>query len=770
MRIRVILLVVAIMSHTHVFAGFRQIQGRVVDANTKETLAGASIAIPDLRIAVVADNEGQFSFNNVPDKGKFLIEVKYLGYKTLTKTIDFSDHAEVEIRLFPSVIEAREVVITGTAFSTDNRKNSTSVTAVSKDQLINNATGNLVDAIARVPGVSQITTGGGISKPVIRGLSFNRVLTLVDGAKQEGQQWGDEHGLEADQFNAERVEVLRGAASLLYGSDALGGVINILEPLPAPEGKIRGELLSNYSGNNGLSGNSAMLQGNSNGFIWQGRGSYKNAFSYNTPAGRIANTGYNETSLSGQVGLNKRWGFAHLNLSSFRNNIGLPDFSRNPDGLFEDEDGNIFSEDDLKDRKLMLPFQDVRHYKVALNSNILFGENHLHATLAYQNNQRRELEDSRDDPTLFFDLKTYSYDLKYYLAERQGWEPVIGIAGSLQDNENKAAELLIPDYQANEAGVFAYAKKTWINTTFNIGLRFDHRRIKGQQMEEEGEPKFNNFSNDFSNLSGAAGFTHEFNEYLSFKSNLGSAFRSPNIAELSADGIHEGTFRYEIGNNNLAPEKSIYADAELQYNSGKLQASLSVYNNHINNYIFNRQTNGEIIQVAEETLPVFRFVQANANLYGAEAALTFHPVEALHFENSFAFTHAENRETNTALPFIPAAVLRNELRVEPHIKGMPRKTFISLALQNVFKQARVDEFEAPTAGYTLVNAAFGTTFYFNKQPLRLNISANNLFNKAYYDHLSRFKPGRLDESNPDEGYYNQGRNISVGLYLPFILK
>lgn len=753
-----------------VFASLGEIKGRVIDATTKETLPGAGISIPDLRITVVADENGEFIFTNVPDKGKFLIEVKYLGYKTLTKTVDFSLNVPLEFSLVPSVIEAREVVITGTAFSTDNRKNSTSVTAVSKDQLINNPTGNLVDAIAKVPGVSQISTGGGISKPVIRGLSFNRVLTLVDGAKQEGQQWGDEHGLEADQFNAERIEVLRGAASLLYGSDALGGVINILEPHPAPEGRIRGELLSNYSANNGLSASSAMLQGNSNGFIWQARGSYKNAYSYDTPAGRIANTGYNETSLSSQLGFNKKWGFAHLNLSSFRNNIGLPDFARNTEGQFEDPEGNVFSSSALKDRSLMLPFQDIRHYKVALNSNLLFGDNHLHTTLAYQNNQRRELEDNRTDPSLYFNLQTYSYDFKYYFAERTGWEPVIGIAGSFQDNVNKAPELLIPDYQARDAGIFAYVKKTWLNSTFNLGTRFDYRKIEGDQMQQEGELKFNDFSNSFSNLSGAAGFTHEFNELLSFKTNLGSAFRSPNIAELSADGIHEGTFRYEIGNNNLKPEKSIYADASLEFNSNKLQGSLSLYNNYISNYIYSRQINNESILTDSESLPVFRFVQDDANLYGAEAALTFHPVEALHFENSFAFTHAENRETKTALPFIPAAVLRNEIRIEPEIKGMSRKTYFALALQNVFKQARIDEFETPTNGYSLVNASFGTTFMMNKQPLRINISANNLFNKAYYDHLSRFKPGRLDETNPAEGYYNQGRNVSVGLYLPFVLK
>jgi iron complex outermembrane receptor protein len=771
MKLKVLLIAVFFIFSHSLFAAVRSANGVVLDASTREPLPGATVSIPDLRTSVIADEKGEFTFKNVPNRGKFLIEIKYIGYKTLTESIDLANNSQLVLQLTPSVIEAREVVITGTSFSTENRKNSTSVSAVSKDKLINSASGNLIDAIAKVPGVSQITTGGGVSKPVIRGLSFNRVITLVDGAKQEGQQWGDEHGLETDQFNAERVEILRGAASLLYGSDALGGVINIIEPLPAPEGRIRGEILSNYSSNNGLSGNSAMFQGNANGFIWQARGSYKSAFSYNTPGGRIANTGYNETSLSSQVGLNKKWGFAHINVSSFKNNIGLPDFSRTADGQFLNADGTAFSSSELKDRSLLLPLQDIRHYKVALNSNLLFGDNHLHTTLAFQNNQRRELVDNSEDPTLFFKLKTFSYDFKFYLAEKNGWEPVIGVAGSFQNNKNLAPELLIPDYKSNDAGIFAYAKKSWQTSTFNLGARFDFRNIEGVQMEQEGQSKFNNFSNDFSNLSGAAGFTHEFSEQLSFKTNLGSAFRSPNIAELSSDGVHEGTFRYEIGNNSLKPESSLYADAAVEFSSDQVQASLSLYNNYINNYIYNRQINNETTVAEGETLPVYRFVQDNANLYGTEAAITFHPAEFFHFENSFAYTHAQNRETQRPLPFIPAAVLRNELRLEPHINGFARKTYISVSLSNVFKQTRIDQFETPTKGYTLVNASAGTTFMLkNKQPLRLNVSANNLFNKAYYDHLSRFKPGRLNESNPTEGYYNQGRNVSVGLYLPFVLK
>lgn len=766
----IILYLLLFLSVSSASARLVSLEGKVIDGQSKESLPGALITIPDLKISVVSNSNGKFQFNNIPEKGKFLVEIRYIGYKTLIETIDFSSRMPLVFELYPSIIETKEVVITGTAFSSDNRKNSTSVSAVNKDQLINRPSGNLIDAIAKVPGVSQVTTGAGISKPVIRGLSYNRVVTLVDGAKQEGQQWGDEHGMEVDQYSAERVEILRGAASLLYGSDALGGVINVVDALPSPEGQIKGEVLSSYQSNNGLSGSSVMLQGNSNGFVWRARGSVKSAYSYNAPGGRIANTGFNERNFSGQLGLNKKWGYAHLNLSSFKNNIGLPDFSRNDDGQFEDENGEILTDKQLKDRTLFLPFQDIRHYKVALNSHLLFNSGRLRTTIAYQNNQRRELEDDRINPSLFFDLKTYSSDFKYYFNENNGWEPVIGLSGSLQDNKNRAEELLIPDYSSNELGLFAYAKKSWNSSTFNLGARFDYRSITAEQMEEDGNPKFNNFTNNFSNLSGALGFTKEFTEQFNFKANLGSAFRSPNIAELSSDGVHEGTFRYEIGNNNLKPENSYYGDFAFEFNNNVVSASVGAFNNHINNYIYNRQLSNETIVVDTETIPVYRFVQDNANLSGLELGFTLHPAELIHFENSFSYTRGVNRATNKALPFIPAAVLRNEIRLEPEFKKGLKSTYFSLAFDNVFNQNRIDVFETSTKGYTLVNLAIGTTFMLKKQPLRLNVSANNLFDKAYFDHLSRFKPGRLDEADPTNGYYNQGRNISVGLYLPFVFK
>jgi iron complex outermembrane recepter protein len=251
----------------------------------------------------------------------------------------------------------------------------------------------------QVPGMSQITTSQAISKPVIRGLSYNRVVTLNDGVKQQGQQWGDEHGIEMDQFSAGRVEVLRGAASLQYGSDALGGVINVIDPAIPAEGTVAGEFLTNYSSNNGLTNTSAMVTGNQNGFVWRGRGSYQNAYSYNTPAGRVINSGFNQTNASAMVGVNKPWGYSHLNFSYYKNNIGFLD-AEPGDELYNTSTS----------RTLDFPRQDIRHYKVALNNNFLFdGGSSLKLDLGYQKNQRRELEESTD-PSLFFDMNTYSLD------------------------------------------------------------------------------------------------------------------------------------------------------------------------------------------------------------------------------------------------------------------------------------------------------------------------------------------------------------------------
>lgn len=756
-----------LLSSTAFASALKDIKGKVTDASNSQTLPGASIYIPDLKVSAVTNNDGEFTLNNLPAKGSYLVEVHYIGYKTATKIVNFSSTVTLDFALQPTAIETKEIVITGSLISSTSKRNSASSAVVGKDQLLQPST-NLIDALTRVPGVSQITTGPSISKPVIRGLGYNRIVTLDDGIKQQGQQWGDEHGIEIDQFKSDRIEILRGAASLMYGSDALGGVINILEPSTAPEGQVRGEFITNYATNNGLTANSLMLNGNQNGFVWRARGTYKNAYSFKTPTGYFPNSGFNETDLSGMIGLNKSWGYTHLNVSSFRNNIGFYEPALDDNGNFLKESGEAFLKQDFKNRELDFPRQDIRHFKIALNNNFILGNGNLKADFGYQQNQRRELEESTE-PALFFDLKTYTADLKYYIHEINGWQPVFGLSADAGNSENKADdEFLIPDYNTYGIGVFAFAKKNWENSTFSIGARYDYRKNDGKQLINDGEEIFAPFQNKFSNVSGALGFTHQFNEEWNFKANAGSAFRAPNPAELASNGVHEGTFRYEIGNSGLSPERSYQVDAALEYEGKVVSASASIYNNYVHNFIY-ASNNGEIINAEGDDYPVYRYGQVNANLYGAEATLTIHPVPFIHFENTFGYVHAQNTSLNKPLAFIPAGTLRNELRFEPKLKGT-NDAYLSVGINSAFKQNRVDDvFETPTSGYTLLNAGIGATFNLGKQPVKLSVSANNVLNQKYYDALSRYKPGRLDYENPNFGIYNVGRNITFGLYVPFTL-
>jgi iron complex outermembrane receptor protein len=728
-----------------------QIRGKVIDGSTKSPLAGATIYITDLKTATTTNNEGEFILKNVPSKGKFLLEVRFVGYKTYSELIDLGNQTNFSISLAPSIIESAEVVITGSPFSSNNKTNSLSVVTVGKTKLAEAGATNLIDAIAKIPGISQVSTGGAISKPVIRGLGYNRVLTMVDGVREEAQQWGDEHGIEVDQFSAARIEILKGPASLLYGSDALGGVINIIDDLAPAPGAHNGIFNSTYSTNNGLTASSLMLQGNDDGFVYRGRASYKNAYGFGYKDTTVPNSGFNELNFNGMLGLNKSWGYSHLTFSRFHTNIGLV------------EDGEIMTQSEAKERRLSLPFQDITHYRTTLNSNFILGKGQLKTVFAFQSNIRKEFEESMQEPGLDLNLKSYTYDIKYNFPNSGNWQPAIGVQGMYQDNENKGHEFLIPDYNSNNIGAFVYLKRNFTKGAINAGLRYDYKKIDGKALDFEGEPVFTGFNNSFSNLSGSLGFAYEILDNLVLKGNAGSGFRAPNIAELGANGRHEGTFRYEIGNSNLKQETSLQFDLGLEYTAEKVTFGLNAYANRIFNYIYPGNFNNETKPYENEdgsiaVLPVYRYVQTNADLIGGEASVDFHLVQSLHFENSFSYTKATNRASDQPLPFIPAASINNELRFEPKIKGLA-DTYIKVGVTNTFKQTRFDSFETQTNGYTLLDAGIGTSIATKKGAFNIWVTGQNLLNKTYYNHLSRYKLANI---------YNPGRNVTFGISVPFL--
>lgn len=765
--IRILLGVSIFLGVTSSFAQVT-LTGKVTEKGSGDPLTGATLYIPDLKTGASTDKDGNYKILNLPATS-LLLQVSFVGYKPVTAVVDLRKTTARDFELSGSAIESQEVVITGNALSSENNRSSVSITPINKLQLFTTPSTNIINAISTVPGVSEITTGGEISKPVIRGLSYNHVITLNEGVRQEGSQWGDEHGIEIDQFSVDRIEILKGPASLFYGSDAMGGVINILEPIPAEPGKIRGEFASQYSTGDRLFSNSLMAEGNQGGFLWRLRGTYKDAASYKTPPEYVYNSGFNEKNYNLLLGLVRKWGFSHIHASVFQTRIGMTDGAR--DSLshrFLDYLGNPVSDEQARSRNTEVPFQEVQHYQASSSTNLFFKNSQVRFNAGYQSNNRKEFATTPDEPGLNLQLVTWTYDARYSVQLPGSTELVAGIAGMTQMNRNKGTEFLVPDYNLQDAGGFVYGKKSWQRFTLNAGIRFDYRSISGKALVHDtvghipakGDTIFRAFNTGFSAVTGSAGITFEVSKSVNLKFNIGRGFRAPNIAELGSNGVHEGTFRYEIGNPLLKPETSIQVDGEISANAKWLSAVFNGFYNIIDNYIYSRNGNNEMIHSGGRTYPVFRYIQGNSVLKGFEFELDIHPVEALHLDNNIDYVWGKNLSTGVALPYIPALHTMHDIRwtYKTTKTSWLNSPYLEAGLEVHFGQYDVDSFETPTPGYVLINASVGATLKIQRQLWTVFISGKNLADARYYNHLSRLKY---------LGIYNMGRNITFGLILPF---
>ena len=251
-----------------------KITGKISDKASGEAIPGATVYIPELKTGAIADKNGIYRIDNLP-RVKVIVQVSFLGYKSVVENIDLAKISSMDFEMEQAITEMNEVVVTGSTRATEINRTPVPMITVSSRELQQNLNTNIIDAISNLPGVSAVTTGPNVSKPFIHGLGYNRVLTMFDGVRQEGQQWGDEHGIEVDENAVDRIEIVKGPASLIYGSDALAGVVNLLPAPPVPDGTIKGHVETNYQTNNGLIAAHAALDGNHNGFIWGGVVSHK---------------------------------------------------------------------------------------------------------------------------------------------------------------------------------------------------------------------------------------------------------------------------------------------------------------------------------------------------------------------------------------------------------------------------------------------------------------------------------------------------------------
>ncbi|MBS1781268.1 MAG: TonB-dependent receptor [Bacteroidetes bacterium] len=785
------------------------LKGTVTDVN-KAPLIGATVAIPDLKLGTVTDEKGNYSLSALP-KGRFLVQVKMLGFETITRTVDISNQVEQNFTLKESIIEKNEVVVTGTSMATEQRRSVTPIQMVRMQELRQNAFTNVVDAIAKLPGISQVSTGPAISKPVIRGLGYNRVITLNDGVRQEGQQWGDEHGIEIDDYNVSRIEVLKGPASLAYGSDALAGVINIVSDEPLPQGKIQGNVIANYQTNSGLGALHGDLGGNINGISWNAYATGKQSHDYhNAYDGYVFDTRFHNLNYGATIGINKKWGYSRLSYTSFGQTLGLAEGERdsatgkfiktvNNGGVAEEQ---LVTDEDGKSYARVLPSQRIDHHKLVLNNNFYLNNgSRIGVILGYQQNSRKEFGDvlNPDEPGLHFQLRTYTYDVKYFYPVWNGWQVTTGVNGMAQNNANKGIEFLIPDYNLFDVGLYTIAKKEWKQWAISGGLRYNYRTLtvkslyldstdkKVEQLMPGGFEQFTPFTRNFSNLVGSIGTSYAASKQVTFKFNIATGFRSPNAAELAANGVHEGTIRYEYGTPGLKAENSMQGDLGMAWNANHIELNASVFYNYISNYIYLEKllgANGSDSIPAEhndQAFGAYAYAQSNAGLYGGELYIDLHPhpLDWLHLANTFSYVRGmifNGTDSTRNLPSMPPARWLIELRAEKRSLGKWIKNgYVKVSTNIVFAQNDIFSAygtETATPGYTLFNAGLGLDLVNKAQKTvcTLSLSTQNITDVAYQDHLNRLKYADVNYATGRTGIYNMGRNFSIMASIPLRFK
>ncbi|MEA5405130.1 TonB-dependent receptor [Arcicella sp. DC2W] len=781
--------------------GQNVISGKVVLNETNEVIIGANVYIPELRTGTNTDVNGFYQIKNLP-KGEFTLQVSYVSLKTITKKVSVKTATKQDFEMENSATSLEEVVITGAGIKTLVKESPVPIAALSRAQWLQSTSTNLVDAIVKLPGVSQIMTGPTLSKPIIRGLGFNRVITVHDGVRQEDNQWGEEHSLHIDEFSIERYEIIRGAGSLMYGSDGLGGVISVISPTPTESEKINGSVLYNYQTNNGLHGFSANLGGNKNGFVWTSRFSNKNAGNYqNAFDGLVNGSKFQELNYSGMIGLNKKWGFSRIYFSKFGQDINIIDGLRDAEGYFTKQvllDGQSkilrVTEQELKSPSINPSnSQSLSNYKASWNNYLMLGKSSLSLNVAYSQNHRREYGNVLKpfEADLYFYLQTLYYDARFNFPEKNNFEVTIGTNGMAQTMNNRGNETLYPNFNLFDNGVFVFSKKKFDKLIISGGLRFDIRQLDIHKLYIDSEGKFQTkpsdntserfagFNKTFQNATGSFGAVYKINDLLSVKTNVARGFRAPSVPEISSNGEHAGTFRYEIGNINQQSEVSLQNDLGFTFENSSLYIDVNLFSNRINHYTFSeRVQNISGKDSIINGVPVFRYQQGNARLLGLEAVVTYNPASArwFSFTQSYSSVNGVNlsakNDSAKYLPFMPPPRWLSNIKLTKNTLGKHlRNTYFSVELEHNQQQNNAllaYNTETQTPAYSLVNVGTGATITNLKKKALFSVylNVNNLLDNAYQSHQSRLKYLDVNQTTGRQGVYNMGRNISVKVLVP----
>ena len=617
-------------------------------------------------------------------------------------------------------------------------------------------------SISKLPGVSILSTGPGVSKPSIRGLSFDRVVVYSQGVRLENQQWGDEHGIGVSTSGINSIEVIKGPSYVLYGSDAMGGVLYVEPERYSSDFSVdyMGLYNSNY---NGITNNLG-LKGSSGKFSYIARANMVDNQSFSTPDGEVENTWFKENDVQAGLKYETEKFSSDLRLTMNFSELGLPHMEEGHDDHDDhDEEGHDDHDeeghDDHEDHEDH--YQELSHTTLTWVNTFDLGNDHqLNVTLGRQLNDRKEFggheeeeghddhdEEGHDDhddhegheegeAELDMQLSTNTLDVSLVMPQSDNLNLTIGTNFLSQENKNFGHEELIPDAEKKDFGLYALGQITMENGAALLGVRYDNRSISSDMG-----------SADFSNFNGSVGIKRDF-ENSTLRFNIGSGYRAPNLIELFADGVHHGTFRYERGNLNLVAEKSFQTDISFDINNDDSSVSFDLFYNDISDYIYISPSSDR-----EDGFAVYDYMQQDSELYGGEISFAKKTgFDWLSYNTSLEYIFAESAD-GEALPFISPLTFNQVFNIDISSNYSFEIDFLAKA-----KQGRVSMFEEETDGYSVLNLSGNWMTSFLDNDLNIFWSISNVFDKEYYDHLSRFKTAGIEE---------MGRNISVGLKYNF---
>ena len=711
------------------------LRGRVTDS-TGTPIPYALVRVLEVGRNTQTDLDGNYSLRSLPSITA-RVSFSALGYAPLVRQVVLSDTlVELNVVLRASLIELPSIQVTASAIATTSLESPQPVSVMDRSDVEVARSPTLGEMVATVPGVRDLSTGQGIGKPVIRGLTSTNVLVMDNGQRMETQQWGDEHGPNIEAASAERVEIIKGPASVLYGSDAVGGVVNVIQPdLPDAIGRnpfARGNLTLGYTSNGPGPDGTVNLEGASGHVGANATFTGRRFGDISTPAGTLDNSGDETWNAGGNLGVRDTWG--------------------NLQGGYVHRSERIEIYEDPAESPGATGWQQVNEDRARLTSQLPVGAAHLDLAGYYEKNVRQEFEDvDATTPGLQLAATTWSGDAKLHHPAVGPFAGIIGVAGLQSSVDKSGDEPLVPDSRTGALGAFAYEQAESGPWSFSVGLRYDYRQLS---VDADSGLGVTAQTRTYNSVAGSFGTLYRLSSISALVANIGRGYRSPTVFELFSNGVHEGTQRFEVGDSLLVPETSLNTDLAYRLQSARMRMEVGVFLNHLNDYIYPKPTG--LIDPGSG-LQIYDVTQGNSTLYGFEGAVQWHATKALHLSGTTDYVYGQNNSIDMPLPQIPPFRATYGFRLEAPDRGLLVSPYLSALGESVSQQTRNPPDDYAPPGYTIFGLGLGTGFQSSNQVIQLDFQVRNLFDTAYRSYLSRYK---TYADNP-------GRNMIVRLSTTF---